>query len=152
MAAFDAFLKIDGIDGESTDIKHKGEIEVLSFHWGITNPERGRTRIEAFQVVKAIDVASPALFDAVCSGERIPQAQFTLRKAGEGQQDFYKVTMKEVLITSFTPAGNAGGDALPMEQMSLNFSEAEVEFRKQDDNGGFGGWVKSSCTPRPRGA
>ncbi len=36
MALFDAFLKIEGIDGESADSKHKGEIELLSFSWGET--------------------------------------------------------------------------------------------------------------------
>ncbi|EBR8672703.1 type VI secretion system tube protein Hcp, partial [Salmonella enterica subsp. enterica serovar Heidelberg str. CFSAN001902] len=29
--AYDIFLKIDGIDGESMDDKHKNEIEVLSW-------------------------------------------------------------------------------------------------------------------------
>jgi type VI secretion system secreted protein Hcp len=36
MAAFDYFLKIDGIPGESTDSKHKDEIDVLSWSWGET--------------------------------------------------------------------------------------------------------------------
>lgn len=34
MATVDYFLKIDGIDGESTDNKHKNEIDVLSWSWG----------------------------------------------------------------------------------------------------------------------
>jgi type VI secretion system secreted protein Hcp len=150
--SFDAFLKIDGIDGESTDAKHKGEIEILSFHWGITNPERGRARIENFQVVKSLDLASPLLFDAVCSGDHIKEAQFTLRKAGGDQEDYYKIRMEDVLITSQTPAGNTGGDAVPMEQVSLSFTKAEVEYRPQDARGALGDWVKSSCSPRQRGA
>ncbi|MCJ7600165.1 MAG: type VI secretion system tube protein Hcp, partial [Desulfobulbaceae bacterium] len=32
----DDFLKIEGIDGESTDDKHKGWIEVLSYNWGVS--------------------------------------------------------------------------------------------------------------------
>ena len=32
------FLKLDGILGESTDAKHKGEIQLLSFSWGSSNP------------------------------------------------------------------------------------------------------------------
>jgi type VI secretion system secreted protein Hcp len=149
---FDAFLKIDGIVGESLDDKHKNEIDVISFHWGITNPERGRTRIEDFQVVKSIDLASPAIFDAVCSGDHIKEAQFTLRKAGKDQQEYFKIRMEEVLITSQMPAGSTGGDAIPMEQISLNFSKVELEYRPQDASGQLGGWVKSSCSPRNRGA
>ncbi|MGB7991069.1 MAG: type VI secretion system tube protein Hcp, partial [Candidatus Methylophosphatis roskildensis] len=32
--AVDFFLKIDGIEGESADSKHKKEIDVLSWSWG----------------------------------------------------------------------------------------------------------------------
>jgi len=150
--AYDAFLKIDGIEGESSDVKHKGEIDVISFHWGITNPERGRSRISDLQIVKGLDIASPAIFDAVCSGDRFKEAQLTLRKAGGDQQEYYKVMMEDVLITSQTPAGNTGGDAIPMEQLSLNFSKVEVNYRPQSPSGKPGDWVTSSCSPRPRGA
>ena len=34
MAAVDYFLKIDGIEGESQDSKHKNEIDVQSWNWG----------------------------------------------------------------------------------------------------------------------
>ena len=34
--AVDYFLKIDGIDGESNDSKHKGSIDVESWSWGET--------------------------------------------------------------------------------------------------------------------
>jgi len=148
---FDAFLKIEGIEGESLDDKPKNEIDVISFHWGITNPERGRTRLSEFQIVKSIDVATPAIFDAVCSGDHIKEAQFILRKAGADQQEYFKIRMEEVLITSQIPAGSTGGDAVPMEQVSFNFAKVEVEYRQQDPKGGFGDWVKSSCSPRNRG-
>lgn len=35
-AAVDYFLKIDGIEGESTDAAHRGQIEILSWSWGAT--------------------------------------------------------------------------------------------------------------------
>jgi len=35
--AFDYFLRIDGVPGSSTDAKHKGEIEVESFSFGVSN-------------------------------------------------------------------------------------------------------------------
>ncbi|HAF13941.1 MAG TPA: type VI secretion system tube protein Hcp, partial [Blastocatellia bacterium] len=37
MAVTDFFLKLDGIKGESTDSKHKEELEIESFSWGATN-------------------------------------------------------------------------------------------------------------------
>ncbi len=35
--ATDIFAKIGDIKGESVDDKHKNEIEVLSFSWGVAN-------------------------------------------------------------------------------------------------------------------
>jgi type VI secretion system secreted protein Hcp len=123
---------------------------VLSFHWGIARGRRGRAQVEDFQVVKYVDAASPLLFDAVCSGQHIKDALFTLRKAGDKGLDFYKVKFEEVLVSSVTPAGSAGGDAQPMEELRLDFESAEIEYRIQNPDGSPGGTVKSSCTPRGR--
>src|SRR5262249_16754998 len=126
--AIDVFLKIDGIEGESQDSKHKNEIDVISWSFGITNPQRGRTHLEDLQGVKVIDASSPLIFDAVCSGDHIKTAELTVRKAGKDAQDFYKIVMEEVLITRQTPATGTG-DALPMEQVSLNFAKVEIHYR-----------------------
>jgi type VI secretion system secreted protein Hcp len=150
--AFDAFLKIDGIPGESQDSKHKNEIDVLSFHWGIARDRRGRAEVEDFQVVKYVDAASPLLFDAVCSGQHISKALFTLRKAGSKDPlDFYKISFDDVTVSSVTPAGNAAGDVQPMEQVSIDFRSAEIEYTVQRPDGSGGGTVRSECSPSPRG-
>jgi len=143
--AIDVFLKIDGIEGESQDSKHKGEIDVISWSFGITNSEKGRARLEDFQVVKAIDLSSPAIFDAVCGGDHIKSAELILRKAGKEQQEFYKVVMEDVIITRQTPA-TGPGDALPMEQIALNFAKVEINYRPQKADGSLGPWVSSSCS------
>jgi type VI secretion system secreted protein Hcp len=148
--AVDVFLKIDGIPGESLDDKHKGEIDVISFHWGLNNPARGPARAEDFTVVKAIDLASPSLFDACCSGDTIKEALITVAKAGgKGREDYYKIRLEEILISGLTPAAGSG-DALPMEQVAFNFVKMEVEYRPQKADGSFGDWVSSSCSPRGR--
>ena len=41
--SFDAFLMLDGIKGESNDAKHKGEIDVKSFSWGVSQTGAGHT-------------------------------------------------------------------------------------------------------------
>ena len=145
--AFDSFLKIDGIDGESTDVKHKGEIEVLSFNWNITRSRRGRAKVADFTIVKHLDKATPQLFDSVCAGDRIPEATLTARKAGEGQRDFLIVTLKEVFVNSVAPAGNTSND-MPLEQVSLSFSRSEITFIPQDKTGKPGPPVTSSCSLR----
>ena len=44
--AVDTFAKIGDIKGESQDAKHKDEIEVLSWSWGVSNTA-GRSRAAA---------------------------------------------------------------------------------------------------------
>ena len=34
--AYGIFIKMDGITGELADAKHRGEIDVLSWSWGVT--------------------------------------------------------------------------------------------------------------------
>lgn len=131
--AVDMFLKIQGVEGESTDDKHKNEIDVLSFSWGISNirqqssPGRlspaGKASLKDFSIVKRVDRASPVLFMSSCEGSHFPEVSFTARKAGAEQQEYYKITLKEVLISSVAPGGSSQ-DAL--EQVSFAFAAAEI--------------------------
>jgi type VI secretion system secreted protein Hcp len=130
--AYDAFLKLDGIEGESTNHKHKGEIEVLSFSWGISNSigsatggaGSGKSTVQDFSIVKFIDQASPILFQKCCEGESLGQGFFTLVDRGTGL-GFYKIQFESVLISSLQPAASAGGSAA-MEQLSFRFSMVDI--------------------------
>lgn len=134
--AVDMFLKISGVPGESADSKHKNEIDVLSFSWGISNTSKqsapGRVSparkpaLQDFSIVKYVDGSSPSLFVKACEGEHIPEASFALRKAGGEQQEYYKVTLKDVLISSVRPAGAVGGGMPAMEEVSFSFGSAEI--------------------------
>lgn len=136
--AFDAFLKIEGIDGESSNVKHKGEIEVLSFSWNLKQSissvggggGAGKTEVSDFNIVKHIDKASPQLMVAVCSGEHFRDALFTVeepRGARGGGAAFLKIKLSDVLISSFQTGG--GGSDQPMDQVSLNFAKIDVAVR-----------------------
>jgi type VI secretion system secreted protein Hcp len=119
MATQDHFLKLDGIDGESADAKHKGEIDVLSFSFHALQggssaigggAGRGRVALGDFVVTKNLDKASPALFQYCCSGQPITKAVMTSRKAGKDQQPYYVITMTDVLVSSHA-TGNADGSS-----------------------------------------
>src|ERR1043166_6769935 len=138
--ANDYFLKIDGIDGESQDAKHKGEIQLESFSWGATQTGTfaygggggaGKVQMQDFHFVMKHNKASPKLMLACSSGEHIKKAVLTARKAGKQQQDFMKVTMSDVLVSSYQTGGSAQGDEIPMDQISLNFAKLEHEYRQQ---------------------
>ena len=145
MATVDYFLKIDGIPGESTDGKHKGEIQIESFSWGLSNSGpaahggggAGKAAFQDFSFVTQVTKASPKLFLACASGAHIKQAILTARKAGKVQQEFLKVTLSDLLVSSYQTEGS-GGDVVPTDQVSLNFSKIEVSYREQKADGSLG--------------
>ena len=149
--AVDYFLKLDGIDGESKDSKHSGEIDLESFSWGETQTGShsfgggggaGKVQMQDFHFVMKANKASPKLFLACAEGEHLKKAVLTCRKAGKEQQEFLKVTMSDLLVSSFQTSGSSHGDEVPTDQVSLNFSKIEIEYKEQKADGTLGGSVK----------
>jgi type VI secretion system secreted protein Hcp len=152
MAQADYFLKVDGIPGESTDHKHKDEIEVESWSWGETQAGThssgggggaGKVAMQDFHFVTKYSKSSPKLFLACASGEHIPKAVLTCRKAGGEQEEYLKVTMSDLLVSSYQAGGSSGGEIVPTDQCSLNFSKIEFEYKEQTAKGTLGGTVKA---------
>ena len=150
--AVDYFLKIDGIDGESPDSKHAGDIDLESFSWGATQTGAhsfgggggaGKVSMQDFHFVMKNNKASPKLFLACAEGEHIKKAVLVCRKAGKEQQEFLKVTMSDLLVSSFQTGGSAHGDEVPVDQVSLNFSKIEWEYKEQKSDGTLGGTTKT---------
>ena len=145
MAAVDYFLKIEEIPGESTDSRHKGEIEVASFSWGAAQTAghggggggAGKVQLQDFHFVTTVGKASPKLFLACAAGQHLKEATLTARTAGKGQQEFLVVKLTDVIVSSYQ-SGGAGGDTLPMDQVSLGFAKIEVSFRPQKPDGSLG--------------
>ena len=138
--AIDIFAKLGDIKGESLDDKHKDEIEVLSWSWGVTNPvslagsgaSQGRAHFHDLSFTHKIDKASPLLMQACASGVHLKEATITHRKAGKGQQEFLVIKMNDVLITAME---DADSDAASTEMVSLAFAKIEVEYRPQKADG-----------------
>jgi type VI secretion system secreted protein Hcp len=138
--AADMFLKIDGIDGESRDAKHKGEIEIESFSWGASSPQAttpcggatGRVTMQDFTFTTTVTKASPKLFLALVERRRIKTALLTVRRAGGQQQDFLKVTMSDVSVSSWK---QEAGAELPMDNVSMNFGKVQIAYTGQRPDG-----------------
>jgi type VI secretion system secreted protein Hcp len=150
MAAVDYFLKIKGIEGEAQDKTHKNEIELESWSWGESNSGShasgmgggaGKVAMQDFHFVMKINKASPKLFLACASGEHIPDAVLTCRKAGKDQQEFLKFKFSDVLISSYQTGGSAHGDIVPTDQISFNFAKIEVDYKPQNADGSLGGSI-----------
>ena len=143
-------LKIYGIDGESPDAKHKGEIQLESWSWGESNSGShgfgggggaGKVQMQDFHFVMKCNKASPKLLQACASGEHIKSAILTCRKAGKDQQEFLKVKMTDLLVSSFQTGGSGHSEIIPTDQISINFSKIEYDYKEQKPDGTLGGAV-----------
>lgn len=160
MSLFDAFLKIDGIKGESADHKHKGEIDILSFSWGMSQTGAsatgggggaGKVHVHDFQITKRTDASSPLLFLNCASGAHIKEANFVVRKAGGEQLEYLKIKLTDVLVSSYKPAILIGlllpavnrlatttdksSSEGPEEHVTLNFAKVEFQYQPQGADG-----------------
>ncbi|OQW32235.1 MAG: type VI secretion protein [Nitrospira sp. SG-bin1] len=151
MAAVDYFLKIDGIEGESNDLKHRGDIPLDSWSFGGTQTGGehfagggggGKFSAQDFHFTTKISKASPRLFQACATGQHVKDAILVARKTGEGRQEYYKITFSDCLVSSYQQAGTAGSDILPTDQASLNFGKIQIEYLEQKPDGSFGAVVK----------
>ena len=141
--ASDIFAKIGDIKGESPDDKHKGEIEVLSWSWGVSQSGtmahgggggEGKASFNDFNFTHHIDKASPVLLKACATGEHIKEATITVRKAGKGQQEFLIIKMADIIITGVAPSG-AGDGAATAEHVALQCAKVDLEYKPQKQDG-----------------
>jgi type VI secretion system secreted protein Hcp len=134
------FLKIDGIEGESTDVSHKDEIDVLSWSWGVSHPSpvggsggggAGKAAFQDFHFVSRISKASPMLFLACASGTHHKTAALSgVRTAAKSKSaEFLTYKLSDVVVTSDQHSGS--DDGVPIEQFSLNYSKIEVTYTPQ---------------------
>jgi type VI secretion system secreted protein Hcp len=138
----DIFAKIGDIKGESSDSKHKDEIEVFSYSWGVTSTGRidtgggggaGKATFQDLSFHHGIDKASPRLFAACATGEHIKEATITHRKAGKGQQEYLIIKMNDVIITGV--ALNDTTEETPSETVSLVFAKVDFEYKPRKSDG-----------------
>jgi type VI secretion system secreted protein Hcp len=146
--AGDMFLLVKGakhglIKGESQDEQHKGEIDVVSWSWGMqakpnlgSGNASGRATINDLRIVKRVDSASTALMLALRTNEPIQKAVLTLRKAGKEHLEYLKVTIEQGRVVSLT-IDTVPTTGVPdiVEHVSFSFNKIEVEYVPQGKEG-----------------
>ena len=146
--AFDGFLKIDGVDGESTDSKHSKWIEIHSFHHHVSQPTGGsgssgsarageRVNIGDFSVVKSIGKDSPKLNLHCCNGKHFSEVTIELCRSTGDKQAYLKYTLSDVLITHVRIGGSAKeGHSVPVEEIGFAPGKFEITYTATDPKTG----------------
>jgi len=141
--AIDMFLKLDGIKGESKDDKHKDEIHIESFSWGMSQTGSmghgggggaGKVSVHDISISKNVDKSSCDLMYHCASGKHIPSGLITVRKAGEKPLEYLKIKLTDILISGVQDSGSGHGDQVG-ESITLNFAKFQVDYQEQKPDG-----------------
>ena len=153
--ATDIFAKIGAILGDRPDVKHKNEIDVLSWAWGVTQRGRWPTgwgagggqgelqRLHLHPSRRQGDAAS----EACATGTHIADTTITVRKAGKGQQEYLIIEMSDVLIRALHERRSRRAPSA--EDVALQFAKVDLEYRPQKADGSLDRASTSSTTSRP---
>ena len=146
--AGDMFLSVSGaksgqIAGEAQDQKHKNEIEVLGWSWGMQGKTSlggglatGKATIRELRITKRLDKSSTALMSALRTNELIKKAVLTLRKVGQNPLEYFKITIEDGRVSALDiEAGDASNSPTLVERVAFSFNKISVEYTPQGNDG-----------------
>ena len=146
--AFDGFIKIDGIQGESKDDKHKDWMEITSYGWTVNQPTSAsastagggsseRASFGKLVIGKELDKASPKLALYCADGTHIKEVVLELcRAAGSDKLKYMEYKLSNVIINSVSANGSNG---VPAESISFDYGKIEWTYTQQKRSDGAGG-------------
>jgi len=143
--AYDAFLKLDDVNGEVQDSQFEKWIEIDSFSWGASNSGTsasgggggaGKVSFQDLHVTKPTDKSSATLFLKCANGQHFQKGNLFVRKAGGDASGassvFLKIEIEDVLVSSVQFEGATQGDDRPTEDVTFNFGKILYEYDAQD--------------------
>jgi len=136
--AFDTYLHIAGIPGESIVVGHTNDTAITSFSFGMAHEGSGKPDF-SLAIQKNVSPMSPVLAFNCVSGITNASATISCYKSGGAPTDpaFYSITVTNVQITSISVSGSTGDTAIS-ESISLQFTGVQWTYVPQNSGGGFG--------------
>jgi type VI secretion system secreted protein Hcp len=140
------YLKFEGpeIKGQSPARGYEGQIEILSWSHGFTQPTSatrstaGAGTVEQanhqnLSVSKYLDGATSALLKCCWSGKQIEKATLTCLRASGAEDnkavEYLKVVMEHVIIANYSVSGGPGD--LPVENLALDYGIIQYNYVPQ---------------------
>jgi len=148
VAGADAYLSVrtkraGELKGEVSAKGHENSIEVHGFEFGVaassaigSGQATARRQYKHLVVMKRLDSSSTSLLSALATNDEVKELKLALRKPGDGQEDFFTITLAGARVVGVDLDFDAGGDAV--ERASFAFTKIDVEYRVQGANGILG--------------
>lgn len=146
----DIFIKIDGVDGESTDKEHVGWVEIQNISTGITLPfsnssysatggggNTGRADFDYITFSKFMDKSSVKMQEICGTGETQPKAEIHFCQAGDGKKKHTYMTyiIEKVVIANYSVSASKHDVDRPMESISLAYGIVDMKYTPLKDDG-----------------
>jgi type VI secretion system secreted protein Hcp len=148
---WDTYLTVEGVTGESKRAGHEGQIDLMAFSFGGSNPSSvgrgggggtGTVSLQSFNVSKMTDASSAELFQAMCTGNHFPTAKITMYVSGGAAGAIQKVIFEfeEVYIELIQWSGSEGdASVIPHESVTFAFGKVTITYNEQNPDGTVGG-------------
>tara|TARA_B100000029_G_scaffold506843_1_gene590347 strand:+ start:784 stop:1260 length:477 start_codon:yes stop_codon:yes gene_type:complete len=149
-----AYIKFEGIDGESKEVAHEKWSDLFSFTQVISKPgsgtgatrRRGDVVLDDLMCTKPIDMASPIIAKSVCNGKVFGTVKIhvTASYTNNARETYFSYELKNVQVVKYTLSGNGQSEEVPVEEFQLNFEEITVVYSKTDAAGSPKGNIEYS--------
>lgn len=144
--AIDSFLVMsNGTKGESQDDKFAKAIDVLAWSWGVSNAGTtqlggggggGKMNAQDLGVTKYVDMASNDMIQRCADGSHFDKALLVIRKSGgTAPIEYWRLSMREVMVTSYSTGGSGDGLDRLVENITLNFNAFDIKYTLQAQDG-----------------
>ncbi|MFX1507668.1 MAG: Hcp family type VI secretion system effector [Promethearchaeota archaeon] len=149
--AFIAFLYVEGVDGEAQEQNHQSWIEVLAYSHNVMTVDPtgavrtgGSVQHAPLRITKMVDKASPKLYEKCVNGETLSDVILHCCTAfGEDLKVFYKIELKNAMITSTQDFGIVAGESIPTETVSFAYESIRWIYTEYDASGQAKGNVET---------
>jgi type VI secretion system secreted protein Hcp len=153
VAVEEIFLSLEGINGGIASGKFRDQVQVQSASWGVTHagsPAGAAPHVVVDDVIitKSIDRSSPELALYCAEGKNIPKATLSFIKGASSDKAkvYLKWVMTDTLVSGYEINDHGGGDTIPTERISLNFTKIEYAYTP-----GAGSSIIVVIAPEPLG-
>jgi type VI secretion system secreted protein Hcp len=137
--AFDAFLYISSIEGESKDDRHKGWIEILQYGLGKRQriskaPSRfggactGKADFLNLVIKKEIDASTPLLSLACAEGRHIDNVKLEICRAGGDKMSFMQYWFRNCIIRLVSTLGNTYQN---LDLVCMDYGTVQWDYTQQ---------------------
>lgn len=142
--AFDTFLQLEGLQGGSIEVNHKGSLEITGYNLAATQSISrtasssggatvGRIYLSDFSITKFVDAATPKLLAACCAGQHFKKATLSVYRAGGDKQKYMEVIFENLIVSGFY-SGNIFDTlpkAFPEDVVWFSYSKIKMVYSQQ---------------------